>query len=154
MSPKTFLITGVSSGLGRAFARGALDAGHTVVGTVRRESDLGAFAALAPGRAHARRLFGRFRGGGRGRHGPDRIRHADVLLDRKARGVLRSSASSVPRLGPSAPRAKAARSSVSQRSRTVGAAAEMSIASSPRSTTTDGPSAAGFHTRPISAASA
>jgi hypothetical protein len=28
--------TGVSSGLGRAFAQGALDAGHTVVGTVRR----------------------------------------------------------------------------------------------------------------------
>ena len=31
--PKTFLITGVSSGLGRAFAEGALDAGHAVVGT-------------------------------------------------------------------------------------------------------------------------
>lgn len=56
MSPKTFLITGVSSGLGRAFAQGALDAGHTVVGTVRREGDLGAFEALAPGRAHARLL--------------------------------------------------------------------------------------------------
>ncbi|WP_370962905.1 oxidoreductase [Amycolatopsis sp. cg9] len=56
MSSKTFLITGVSSGLGRAFARGALEAGHTVVGTVRREDDLAAFEALAPGRAHARRL--------------------------------------------------------------------------------------------------
>ncbi|GAA0937132.1 MULTISPECIES: oxidoreductase [Streptomyces violaceusniger group] len=53
---KTFLITGVSSGLGRAFAEGALDAGHTVVGTVRREADRGPFEALAPGRAHARRL--------------------------------------------------------------------------------------------------
>ncbi|ONI79800.1 short-chain dehydrogenase/reductase [Actinosynnema sp. ALI-1.44] len=51
-----FLITGVSSGLGRAFARGALDAGHTVVGTVRRTDDLAAFEALAPGRAHARQL--------------------------------------------------------------------------------------------------
>lgn len=51
-----FLITGVSSGLGRAFAQGALDAGHTVVGTVRREQDIAAFEALAPGRAHARRL--------------------------------------------------------------------------------------------------
>lgn len=51
-----FLITGVSGGLGRAFAQGALDAGHTVVGTVRREDDLAAFEALAPGRAHARRL--------------------------------------------------------------------------------------------------
>jgi NAD(P)-dependent dehydrogenase (short-subunit alcohol dehydrogenase family) len=45
---KTFLITGVSSGLGRAFAVGALEAGHTVVGTVRRRADLDAFEALAP----------------------------------------------------------------------------------------------------------
>lgn len=32
--PKTFLITGVSSGLGQAFAVGALEAGHNVIGTV------------------------------------------------------------------------------------------------------------------------
>ncbi|WP_410652720.1 oxidoreductase [Amycolatopsis sp. cmx-4-54] len=51
-----FLITGVSSGLGRAFAQGALDAGHTVVGTTRRAEDVAAFEALAPGRAHARQL--------------------------------------------------------------------------------------------------
>ncbi|MBB3976014.1 NAD(P)-dependent dehydrogenase (short-subunit alcohol dehydrogenase family) [Rhizobium azooxidifex] len=51
-APKTFLITGVSSGLGRAFASGALEAGHHVIGTVRREADTAAFAALAPGRAH------------------------------------------------------------------------------------------------------
>jgi NAD(P)-dependent dehydrogenase (short-subunit alcohol dehydrogenase family) len=50
--PKTFLITGVSSGLGRAFAAGALEAGHRVVGTVRRDNDAEAFAALAPDRAH------------------------------------------------------------------------------------------------------
>jgi NAD(P)-dependent dehydrogenase (short-subunit alcohol dehydrogenase family) len=49
---KTFLITGVSSGLGRAFALGALDAGHHVIGSVRRDEDAAAFAALAPGRAH------------------------------------------------------------------------------------------------------
>jgi len=49
---KTFLITGVSSGLGRAFAVGALDAGHRVIGTVRRSGDGEAFAALAPDRAH------------------------------------------------------------------------------------------------------
>jgi NAD(P)-dependent dehydrogenase (short-subunit alcohol dehydrogenase family) len=48
---KTFLITGVSSGLGRAFAQGALQAGHRVIGTVRRESDATSFAALRPGRA-------------------------------------------------------------------------------------------------------
>ena len=49
---KTFFITGVSSGLGRAFAEGALQAGHRVIGTVRRPGDAGAFAALAPDRAH------------------------------------------------------------------------------------------------------
>ena len=49
---KTFLITGVSSGLGRAFAVGALEAGHHVIGTVRRKGDAEAFAALVPDRAH------------------------------------------------------------------------------------------------------
>jgi len=53
---KTFLITGVSSGLGRAFAAGALAAGHRVVGTVRRPADAEAFEALAADRAHARLL--------------------------------------------------------------------------------------------------
>jgi NAD(P)-dependent dehydrogenase (short-subunit alcohol dehydrogenase family) len=53
---KTFLITGVSSGLGRAFAAGALAAGHRVVGTVRRPVDADAFEALVPDRAHARLL--------------------------------------------------------------------------------------------------
>ncbi|WP_315798007.1 MULTISPECIES: oxidoreductase [unclassified Bradyrhizobium] len=49
---KIFLITGVSSGLGRAFAKGALAAGHRVIGTVRRVGDAEAFAALAAGKAH------------------------------------------------------------------------------------------------------
>jgi NAD(P)-dependent dehydrogenase (short-subunit alcohol dehydrogenase family) len=40
---KTFLITGVSSGLGRAFAKAAIAAGHRVIGTVRRPSDGDAF---------------------------------------------------------------------------------------------------------------
>lgn len=53
MTTKTFLITGVSSGLGRAFAEGALAEGHRVVGTVRNADAASAFAALAPGRAHA-----------------------------------------------------------------------------------------------------
>lgn len=51
-SSKTVLITGVSSGLGRAFAEGALAAGHSVIGTVRRDGDAEAFAALAADRAH------------------------------------------------------------------------------------------------------
>ncbi len=50
---KTFLITGVSSGFGQAFAQAALDAGHTVVGTVRNEAARSAFEALAAERAHA-----------------------------------------------------------------------------------------------------
>jgi NAD(P)-dependent dehydrogenase (short-subunit alcohol dehydrogenase family) len=42
---KTFLITGVSSGLGQAFARGALVAGHTVIGTVRNKQAAEEFEA-------------------------------------------------------------------------------------------------------------
>jgi NAD(P)-dependent dehydrogenase (short-subunit alcohol dehydrogenase family) len=48
---KTFLITGVSSGLGRAFAQEALAAGHRVVGTVRKPGQITEFEALAPGSA-------------------------------------------------------------------------------------------------------
>jgi NAD(P)-dependent dehydrogenase (short-subunit alcohol dehydrogenase family) len=55
-SNRTFLITGVSSGLGSAFAAGALVAGHRVIGTVRRPEDAAAFEAQAPGRAHALEL--------------------------------------------------------------------------------------------------
>ncbi|NYD91070.1 oxidoreductase [Sphingomonas melonis] len=51
-APKTFLITGVSSGLGRAFAAGALAAGHRVIGTVRKQDDADTFAARGAGRAH------------------------------------------------------------------------------------------------------
>jgi NAD(P)-dependent dehydrogenase (short-subunit alcohol dehydrogenase family) len=50
---KTFLITGVGAGFGRAFAEAALEAGHTVVGTVRREEQRIAFEARASKRAHA-----------------------------------------------------------------------------------------------------
>jgi NAD(P)-dependent dehydrogenase (short-subunit alcohol dehydrogenase family) len=53
---QNWLITGVSAGLGRAFAEAALAAGHTVVGTVRSEEDLRAFERLRPGRAHGRLL--------------------------------------------------------------------------------------------------
>jgi NAD(P)-dependent dehydrogenase (short-subunit alcohol dehydrogenase family) len=53
---KTFFITGVSKGLGLAFAKAALDAGHNVVGTLRDPGQIDAFEALAPGRATARLL--------------------------------------------------------------------------------------------------
>lgn len=50
---KTWLITGVSSGLGRAIAEAALARGDAVAGTARNETAGAAFEALAPGRAHA-----------------------------------------------------------------------------------------------------
>ncbi|ALP67577.1 oxidoreductase [Paraburkholderia caribensis] len=55
-SVKTLLITGVSSGFGRALAEEALAAGHRVIGTVRSEQARNAFEALAPGRSVGRVL--------------------------------------------------------------------------------------------------
>ncbi|GAB3043604.1 oxidoreductase [Stenotrophomonas tumulicola] len=55
-TPKTILITGVSSGFGRALAQEALAAGHRVVGTLRNPDAAAAFEALAPGHAVARIL--------------------------------------------------------------------------------------------------
>lgn len=51
---RRILITGVSSGLGRAFAEAALAAGHGVAGTVRNGADAAKFEALHA--AHARAL--------------------------------------------------------------------------------------------------
>src|SRR5258708_34266796 len=56
MSKKTVFITGVSSGLGRAFANALIDAGYTVVGNVRRPEAVDEFEALRTGRAHGRVL--------------------------------------------------------------------------------------------------
>lgn len=50
---KILLITGVSSGFGRAFSEAAVAAGHQVIGTVRRDDDRASFEAIFPGRAHA-----------------------------------------------------------------------------------------------------
>lgn len=52
-SGMNFLITGVSSGFGRAFAEAALRAGHTVIGTVRSEAAKKDFEDLASERAVA-----------------------------------------------------------------------------------------------------
>ncbi|BEU23653.1 oxidoreductase [Paraburkholderia terrae] len=49
---RVFLITGVSSGFGLAFAEAALSAGHVVIGTVRSEAAKDAFEQLQPDRAH------------------------------------------------------------------------------------------------------
>ena len=48
-----FLITGVSSGFGRALADAALQAGHSVTGTVRSQAAKEQFEQMAPGRAAA-----------------------------------------------------------------------------------------------------
>ncbi|MBR8211566.1 oxidoreductase [Burkholderia cenocepacia] len=55
-SGNIMLITGVSSGFGRAFAEEALAAGHTVVGTVRSAQAAREFEALSPQAAVARVL--------------------------------------------------------------------------------------------------
>lgn len=49
---RTWFITGVSTGLGRAIAEAALAAGDAVVGTLRKEDERAAFEGLAPGRSH------------------------------------------------------------------------------------------------------
>ena len=53
-SAKTILITGVSSGFGRALAQEALATGHRVIGTVRSREAQHDFEAL-----HSQRAFGR-----------------------------------------------------------------------------------------------
>ncbi len=55
-SEKTLLITGVSSGFGRALAQEALAAGHKVVGTVRSEQAKREFEALSADAAFGRVL--------------------------------------------------------------------------------------------------
>jgi NAD(P)-dependent dehydrogenase (short-subunit alcohol dehydrogenase family) len=50
---RTWFITGVSTGLGKALAEEVLARGDHVVGTVRGEAARAAFAALAPGRSTA-----------------------------------------------------------------------------------------------------
>lgn len=55
-TPKTFFITGVSSGFGRSLAAEALAAGHRVVGTVRNAAAATAFTGLQEGRAFAKIL--------------------------------------------------------------------------------------------------
>ena len=48
-----WLITGVSSGFGRALAEAVVKKGGSVAGTVRKDKDKSAFEAIAPGRAFA-----------------------------------------------------------------------------------------------------
>jgi len=50
---KRWFITGVSSGFGRLLAEAVLARGDSVAGTLRNADQAEAFAALAPGRAHA-----------------------------------------------------------------------------------------------------
>ncbi len=50
---RTWFITGVSSGFGRALAERVLADGDHVIGTLRRPQSRAAFEQLAPGRAHS-----------------------------------------------------------------------------------------------------
>lgn len=56
MNHKVVIITGTSSGLGRAFAQALLEAGFRVVGTVRKPEAAQEFEQLKPGAAFARTL--------------------------------------------------------------------------------------------------
>jgi NAD(P)-dependent dehydrogenase (short-subunit alcohol dehydrogenase family) len=56
ITKKTVFITGVSSGLGRAFSAALLDKGYSVIGTVRNPTAVAEFEALRPGLAHGRVL--------------------------------------------------------------------------------------------------
>jgi NAD(P)-dependent dehydrogenase (short-subunit alcohol dehydrogenase family) len=53
---KIVLVTGTSSGLGRAFATSLLHAGFTVVGTVRKREAVAEFESILPGSSFARVL--------------------------------------------------------------------------------------------------
>ncbi|MGI4758789.1 MAG: oxidoreductase [Janthinobacterium lividum] len=53
---KVVIVTGVSSGLGKAFATALLEAGFKVVGTVRKQEAVAEFEQLQPGSAFARVL--------------------------------------------------------------------------------------------------
>src|SRR3984885_2163819 len=53
---RTWLITGASRGLGRAFTEAALEAGDTIVGTARNPAVLADLVDGFPGRAHALKL--------------------------------------------------------------------------------------------------
>ncbi len=55
-APRTFLITGVSSGFGLALAEAALADGHRVVGTLRQEDERIAFEERKPGHSFGRLL--------------------------------------------------------------------------------------------------
>jgi NADP-dependent 3-hydroxy acid dehydrogenase YdfG len=50
------LVTGVSAGLGRAFAKALLEAGYVVVGTVRKQEAVQEFESIEAERAFARVL--------------------------------------------------------------------------------------------------
>ena len=53
---KVWFITGVSSGFGKAFARVVAQAGHTVIGTLRKEKQIPEFDQLVPGKTFGKLL--------------------------------------------------------------------------------------------------
>ncbi|MHC8320469.1 oxidoreductase [Pseudomonas sp. GB2N2] len=85
-----WLITGVSSGFGRILAQAALARGDSVVGTLRRTSQISEFEALAPGRAHGVQLdvtdFGRI--GPAVAESIAALGHIDILVNNAGYGLI------------------------------------------------------------------
>lgn len=86
---RNWIITGVSSGIGRALATAVLADGGTVVGTLRNPDQLAAFEALAPGRAIALQLdvTDRQRIASEVPAVIERLGHLDVLVNNAGYGI-------------------------------------------------------------------
>lgn len=86
---RVVLITGVSSGLGRAIAAEALRRGDVVVGTVRRQEDLQLFEATVPGRAVGRIFDVSDTAGAAGlvRSVEDEVGPVDILINNAGYGL-------------------------------------------------------------------
>ena len=91
MSARHWMITGVSSGLGRALAEAVLEGGGVVVGSFRDKEQAAGFERFAPGRAHAVLLDATDRPEVLAERVTEAVRlagHLDVLVNNAGYGLL------------------------------------------------------------------